>query len=130
MSKRPFDKELFKRSVVYNVKTLYRTPIEEATQHQIFHAVALATKDAIIDAWIATQEQMKKQDPKIVYYMSMEFLMGRALGNNLINLTYYDEVKEALEELGCDLPGFSGNPGLCGIRLRHPLPLWYVQAEN
>ena len=103
MSKRPFDKELFKRSVVYNVKTLYRTPIEGATQHQIFHAVALATKDAIIDAWIATQEQMKKQDPKIVYYMSMEFLMGRALGNNLINLTYYDEVKEALEELGCDL---------------------------
>ena len=103
MSKRPFDKELFKRSVVYNVKTLYRTPIEEATQHQIFHAVALATKDAIIDAWIATQEQMKKQDPKIVYYMSMAFLMGRALGNNLINLTYYDEVKEALEELGCDL---------------------------
>ena len=103
MSKRPFDKELFKRSVVYNVKTLYRTPIEEATQHQIFHAVALVTKDAIIDAWIATQEQMKKQDPKIVYYMSMEFLMGRALGNNLINLTYYDEVKEALEELGCDL---------------------------
>ena len=103
MSKRPFDKELFKRSVVYNVKTLYRTPIEEATQHQIFHAVALATKDAIIDAWIASQEQMKKQDPKIVYYMSMEFLMGRALGNNLINLTYYDEVKEALEELGCDL---------------------------
>lgn len=103
MSKRPFDKDLFKRSVVYNVKTLYRTSIEEATQHQIFHAVALATKDAIIDAWIATQEQMKKQDPKIVYYMSMEFLMGRALGNNLINLTYYDEVKEALEELGCDL---------------------------
>ena len=103
MSKRPFDKELFKRSVVYNVKTLYRRNIEEATQQQIFHAVALATKDAIIDAWLATQEQMKKQDPKIVYYMSMEFLMGRALGNNLINLTYYDEVKEALKELGCDL---------------------------
>ena len=102
MSKRPFDKELFKRSVVYNVKTLYRRNIEEATQQQIFHAVALATKDAIIDAWLATQEQMKKQDPKIVYYMSMEFLMGRALGNNLINLTYYDEVKEALKELGCD----------------------------
>ena len=103
MSKRPFDKELFKRSVIYNVKTLYRKTIEEATQQQIFSAVALATKDAIIDAWLATQEQMKKQDPKIVYYMSMEFLMGRALGNNLINLTYYDEVKEALQELGCDL---------------------------
>ena len=102
-SKRPFDKELFKRSVVYNVKTLYRKNIEEATQQQIFNAVALATKDAVIDAWLATQDQMKKQDPKIVYYMSIEFLMGRALGNNLINLTYYDEVKEALEELGCDL---------------------------
>ncbi len=103
MSKRPFDKELFKRSVVYNVKTLYRKNMEEATQQQIFHAVSLATKDAIIDAWLATQEKMKKEDPKIVYYMSMEFLMGRALGNNLINLTYYDEVKEALSELGCDL---------------------------
>ncbi len=103
MSKRPFNKELFKRSVIYNVKTLYRKTIEEASQQQIFSAVALATKDAIIDAWLATQEQMKKQDPKIVYYMSMEFLMGRALGNNLINLTYYDEVKEALQELGCDL---------------------------
>lgn len=103
MSKRPFDKEFFKRSVVYNVKTLYRRNMEEATQKQIFHAVALATKDAVIDAWLATQEEMKKEDPKIVYYMSMEFLMGRALGNNLINLTFYDEVKEALEELGCDL---------------------------
>ena len=103
MSKRPFDKELFKRSVVYNVKTLYRKNMEEATQQQIFHAVALATKDAVIDAWLATQEEMKKTDPKIVYYMSMEFLMGRALGNNLINLTFYDEVKEAMQELGCDL---------------------------
>lgn len=103
MSKRPFDKEFFKRSVVYNVKTLYRRNMEEATQKQIFHAVALAAKDAVIDAWLATQEEIKKEDPKIVYYMSMEFLMGRALGNNLINLTFYDEVKEALEELGCDL---------------------------
>ena len=103
MSKRPFDKEMFKRSVVYNVKTLYRRNMEEATQQQIFHAVALATKDAVIDAWLATQEVIKKEDPKIVYYMSMEFLIGRALGNNLINLTFYDSVKEALEELGCDL---------------------------
>ncbi|MCI8852964.1 MAG: glycogen/starch/alpha-glucan phosphorylase [Lachnospiraceae bacterium] len=102
-NKRPFDKEMFKRSVVYNVKTLYRRNIDEATQQQIFHAVALATKDAIIDAWLATQDEMEKEDPKIVYYMSMEFLMGRAMGNNLINLTYYDEVREALEELGCDL---------------------------
>ena len=101
--KRTFNKEFFKRSVVYNVKTLYRKSLAEATQKQIFTAVAYAAKDSIIDAWIATQKEYEKSDPKTVYYLSMEFLMGRALGNNLINLTFYDEVKEALEELGCDL---------------------------
>ncbi len=101
--KRDFDKEMFKRSVVYNVKTLYRKTMEEATQQQIFQAVCYAVKDAIIDAWMSTSKEEEKADPKTVYYLSMEFLMGRALGNNLINLTYYDEVKEALEELGCDL---------------------------
>ncbi len=103
MSKRTFDKEMFKRSVLYNVKTLFRKEISEATQQQIFQAVAYAVKDAIMDAWIATQKEYEKQDPKTVYYLSMEFLMGRALGNNLINLTFYDEVKEVLEELGCDI---------------------------
>lgn len=103
MSKRTFDKEMFKRSVLYNVKTLFRKEISEATQQQIFQAVAYAVKDAIMDAWIATQREYEKKDPKTVYYLSMEFLMGRALGNNLINLTFYDEVKEALEELGCDI---------------------------
>ena len=101
--KRTFDKEMFKRSVVYNVKTLYRRTMEEATAQQIFQAVCYAVKDAIIDSWMSTKKEIEKTDPKTVYYMSMEFLMGRALGNNLINLTYYDEVKEALEELGCDL---------------------------
>ena len=103
MSKRTFDKEMFKRSVLYNVKTLFRKDISEATKQQIFQAVAYATKDAIMDAWIATQKEYDEKDPKTVYYMSMEFLMGRALGNNLINLTFYDEVKEVLEELGCDI---------------------------
>ena len=103
MSKRTFDKEMFKRSVLYNVKTLFRKDISEATKQQIFQAVSYAVKDSIMDAWIATQKAYDKQDPKTVYYMSMEFLMGRALGNNLINLTYYDEVKEVLEELGCDI---------------------------
>ena len=103
MSKRTFDKEMFKRSVLYNVKTLFRKDISEATKQQIFQAVSYATKDAIMDAWIATQKAYDEQDPKTVYYMSMEFLMGRALGNNLINLTFYDEVKEVLEELGCDI---------------------------
>jgi len=101
--KRTFDKEMFKRSVVYNVKTLYRRTMEEATDQQIFQAVCYAVKDAIVDAWMATAKEEEKQDAKNVYYLSMEFLMGRALGNNLINLTYYNEVKEALAELGCDL---------------------------
>lgn len=101
--KRRFDKEFFKRSVLYNVKTLFRRTIEEATPHQIFTAVSYAVKDAIIDAWLATQKEYEKSDPKTVYYLSMEFLMGRALGNNLINLTFYDGVKEALKELGCDM---------------------------
>ena len=103
MGRPAFDKEAFKEEVKNNVKTLYRKTIEEADRQQIFQAVSYAVKDYIIDAWLATQKQYEKQDPKTVYYLSMEFLMGRALGNNLINLTYYDEVKEALDELGCDL---------------------------
>ena len=98
-----FMKEEFKKSVKENVKMLYRKTIEEATQEQIFQAVSLAVKDVIIDNWLLTQKQYEKDDPKIVYYLSMEFLMGRALGNNLINLCAYDEVKEALDELGFDL---------------------------
>ena len=98
-----FKKEEFKKSVKENVKMLYRKTIEEATQEQVFQAVSLAVKDVIIDNWLLTQKQYEKDDPKIVYYLSMEFLMGRALGNNLINLCAYDEVKEALDELGFDL---------------------------
>ncbi len=98
-----FDKELFKRSVLYNVKTLYRRTLEEATPQQIFQAVAYAIKDQIVECWMETQKAYEKEDPKMVYYMSMEFLMGRALGNNLINMQGYDDVKDALDELGLDL---------------------------
>ena len=98
-----FDKELFKRSVVYNIKTTYRKDMEEATPQQVFQAVAYAIKDQIMDNWIETQKAYDRQDPKMVYYMSMEFLMGRALGNNIINLQASAPVKEALEELGLDL---------------------------
>ena len=103
MTNEMFKKEAFKKSVKDNVKFLYRKTIEEATQEQIFQAVSYTVKDVIIDNWLATQKAYDEQDPKIVYYMSMEFLMGRALGNNLINLCAYGEVKEALEELGFDL---------------------------
>lgn len=98
-----FDKDLFKNSVVYNVKTLYRKTLEEATQQQIFQAVSYAIKDTIVDNWMNTQKEYQKKDPKTVYYLSMEFLMGRALGNNLINLQAYSDVEEALEDLGIDI---------------------------
>ena len=98
-----FDKQAFIAEVKDNVKKLYRKNIEEADKQQIFQAVSYAVKDTIIDNWMMTQKEYEKQDPKYVYYMSMEFLMGRAMGNNLINLTEYDEVKEALDELGFDL---------------------------
>ena len=96
-------KDVFKKEVRDNVKSLFRKEIEEATPQQLYQAVSYALKEAIIDDWIATQKAYDKQDPKIVYYMSMEFLMGRALGNNLINMTAYQDVKESLEEMGIDL---------------------------
>ena len=98
-----FDTELFKRSVLYNVRTLYRKTLEEATDQQIFQAVSYAIKDAVVDQWLKTQKEYDRQDPKMVYYLSMEFLMGRALGNNIINLQAYKAVEEALEELGIDI---------------------------
>ena len=98
-----FSKEEFKKKVVSNCKSLYRKNIDEADKQQVFQSVAYAVKDLIIDKWIATHKTYDKEDPKVVYYMSMEFLMGRALGNNMINLTKYNEIKEALEELGLDI---------------------------
>ena len=98
-----FNKEIFKNSVKENVKMLYRKNLEEASQQEIYQAVCYAVKDVIIDNWLKTQKAMDEQDPKILYYMSMEFLMGRALGNNLINLTAYKQVQEALDEMGLNL---------------------------
>lgn len=98
-----FEKEKFKKEVMNNVKTLFRKSVEEATPQQLFQAVSYAVKEVIIDDWFATQKTYEEKDPKIVYYMSMEFLMGRALGNNLINMTAYKEVAEALSEMGIDL---------------------------
>ena len=98
-----FDKETFKKVVAEKVKTLYRKPIEEATPQMIFQAVSYAVEDDIIDRWMATHKVYHDQNVKKVYYLSMEFLMGRALGNNLLNIGYYDEVKEALKEMGFDI---------------------------
>ena len=98
-----FDKEGFKKEVASNVKMLYRKPLDEATPQEIYQAVSYAVKDDIIDRWIATHKVYKEKNVKKVYYLSMEFLMGRALGNNLINLGYYDDIKEALDEMGLDI---------------------------
>ena len=101
--KNVFDKEEFKKDVCNNVKTLFRRTIDEADKQQIFQAVAYSVKDYVIDEWIETQKAFEEQKCKKVLYMSMEFLMGRALGNTMINLTYYDKMKEALDELGLDI---------------------------
>lgn len=98
-----FTKKEFIRSVKENLRSMYRKNLDAATQEELFQVVSATVKDVIMDQWISTQETMDKEDPKIVYYMSMEFLMGRALGNNLINLEAYKEVEEALKELGLDI---------------------------
>ena len=133
IKKDTFDKEKFKKELESNVRMLFRRKLEEATPQQIYQAVAYSVKDDIIDNWIETHKAYEKQDKKMVYYMSMEFLMGRALGNNMINLLCYDDVRETLEELGLDLnliedqepDAALGNGGLgysaygCGIRYRY-----------
>ena len=151
-----FDKKIFKESVKSNVRTLFRKKLEEASMQEIFQAVSYAVKDVIIDDWMATSQDMRDEDPKILYYMSMEFLMGRALGNSLINMTAYQNVKEALEEMGLDINAVEdeerdpalGNGGLgrlaacfldslatlgypaygCGIRYRYGM--FKQQIEN
>jgi starch phosphorylase len=102
MSKK-FDKEAFKKDVADNLKALYRKTVEEADQQQIFQAVSYAVKDDIMDRWMESQKAFEEKDAKTVVYMSMEFLMGRALGNNMINLTNYKDIKEALEEMGLNI---------------------------
>ena len=98
-----FNKETFKKQVKENVKALFRKTLEEANEQQLYQAVAYTVKDTIIDNWLDTQKAYEKQDAKIVYYLSMEFLMGRALGNAMINLKEYKEIAEALDELGINI---------------------------
>ena len=97
------DKEKFKKALREAVKSLFRRSLEDASIHQIYQAVCAITKEAVIDDWIETQRRIKENDSKIVYYMSMEFLTGRYLGNNLLSLGAYGKIGEALEELGINI---------------------------
>lgn len=97
------DKEEFKKQVVDYMKVLYFRTVEEATQQQLFQAVSYAIKDYIVDQWMETHKRCEEEDAKRVYYLSMEFLMGRALGNIILNLKGNKEIREALDELGIDL---------------------------
>ena len=93
----------FKKDVKDFLKNFYRKNIGDADNHQLFNAVAYALKEYIVEDWMATHKAYDEQDAKMVYYLSMEFLMGRALGNNIINMQASKTVKEALEELGLNL---------------------------
>ncbi len=97
------NKEEFKKSVIENLKILYRKSVTEASDQQLYQAVSYAVKDLVIDRWMATHKQYEEQGAKVVYYLSMEFLIGRSLGNNIINLCASQKIKEALSELGIDL---------------------------
>ena len=98
-----FDKEEFRRSIIYTLKSQFRKKVADATPQEVYQAVAYAVKDIIVDDWIATHKEYEKEDSKTLYYLSMEFLMGRALGNNIINLMDYEPIKETLDEMGFDL---------------------------
>ena len=124
MYSKRFEKEAFKAAVKENVKTLYRKKVEEASKQQIFQAVSYAVKDIIMDDWFETQNKYEEENVKTVYYMSMEFLMGRALGNNLINMTAYTEVKEALDEMGIDLNVIEDRRTGCSSWKRWPRYDW------
>lgn len=98
-----FDKELFKENVHEYMKLLYRKTLDEASEQQIFQAVALSIKNTIMDNWMDTHKEYEARDVKTVYYLSMEFLIGRALGNCIINLKENKEIWEAIDELGLNL---------------------------
>ncbi|MEE3357003.1 MAG: glycogen/starch/alpha-glucan phosphorylase [Lachnospiraceae bacterium] len=96
-------KKEFREAVERNILGLYRKHLDEATDQEKYQAVAQVVKEEVIDRWIATRDAIEKTDPKTVYYMSMEFLVGRALGNNLLNIGSYDRIREYLDDMGIDI---------------------------
>ncbi|MDO5132468.1 MAG: glycogen/starch/alpha-glucan phosphorylase [Eubacteriales bacterium] len=103
MNDKKITKKRIKQLVIEKLRSLFAQEIETASQHQLFIAVCAMVSDFINDFWLETKKAIRTHDAKTVYYMSMEFLVGRALGNNLINLEAWEKVRDALRELGVDL---------------------------
>ena len=108
-------KEAVKSAVVDSLRNLFRKTVDNATDVEIYEAAVYALRTVFTEKWIKTHDEYKEKDVKMVYYLSMEFLMGRFFGNSVMNLLMYDTVKEALEELGLDyntLENTEQDPGL------------------
>ncbi|MDO5088863.1 MAG: glycogen/starch/alpha-glucan phosphorylase [Leptotrichiaceae bacterium] len=97
------DRSQLKDSILRKLRRQYGKTIEEAHEYEIYYAVSRATLDYIVENWYNTKKTYAKKQVKQMYYFSAEFLMGRYLGNNLINLQINDAVRETLEELGVDI---------------------------
>lgn len=97
-----FDAEKFKAGLVERLKRQYGKDIAHANSHDLYDAVAACTREMITSNWMATRAEYEKKPVKQLYYFSAEFLMGRALSNNLINLQIKDAVKEVLSGMNID----------------------------
>ncbi|MBO4508871.1 MAG: glycogen/starch/alpha-glucan phosphorylase [Spirochaetaceae bacterium] len=97
-----FDKESFKASLSARLKRQYGKDISQATKHDLFDAVSASAMEIVLENWMKTRNAYYKHQGRRVYYLSAEFLMGRALSNNLINAGIMDGVKEVLKELNID----------------------------
>ncbi|HCT64702.1 MAG TPA: glycogen phosphorylase [Lachnospiraceae bacterium] len=102
MNRLDFNKDQFKSMIAENLKTIYRKTLENASENEIYQAAVYSIRELINDIWIKTHDGYCEKDAKMVYYLSMEFLMGRFFGNAIINLSVSEPVKQAFAELGID----------------------------
>ena len=102
MSNMNITKESIIEMMSHNVKTLFRKNIKNATPEELYQAAAYTVREIVNERWMKTHDEYYEKDVKMVYYLSMEFLMGRFLGNSIINLSIFEPVKEAFDELGVD----------------------------
>ena len=102
MSIKMLIKKQLKNELQENVKYISRKNLKHASPEEIHEATVRTIRDLIMDQWIKTHQKYEELNVKHVYYLSMEFLLGRALSNNLINLSIDEEIREIFEELGID----------------------------